>query len=364
MAKRDWLIKEHNIYRLPGGGLYCRESIPELGRKEFAIGHESKFKNPDDIVRAKRRVVADIIRQNQKTPKALVRCETLAANVVDSKKNKDADTYVSAELTFRKHLIPWLNDNCPYASELNEDTWEEYIAVQMAKPKPQKIFNHRKHMSMLVRLAHKRVILDQTFPIRIPHPRRDAGKRLTRSEIQNLIRAAGPTLKIQLAMALTMGMRKSEILLLSWDRVDLKKRTIHLRRQDTKIRKARTMGMSDAVFAALSSIEKVGPYVFPSRYNLEQPTKSNKTAWGACKLRAGVKCRFHDARHSWISEALLTHKMNPLHVAVYAGVSLSEIERTYLHPTVDDTRYVTRAIYLGKNWGKNSEKRKRIEKID
>lgn len=114
------------------------------------------------------------------------------------------------------------------------------------------------------------------------------------------------------------------------------------------------MGTSEPVHAWLGERQarqrkEPTPWVFPSRFDHSKPARANRTAWTATKRRAKVKGRFHDLRHTYLSVALLERKLNPLHVAVYAGVSLQEIQRTYLHPSVEDTRHV--AWDLGGNLG-------------
>ncbi len=339
MAKREWISKEHKIFRTPKGDWYARPSIPGLGRKEIALGRG--ITTLKQAVKAKERMVAVLLRRNEPVRRELVRFETLAQEVISLKIVKSQATLDSAELHFTKHLIPWFNDHYPYVTEVNEASWEEYIVAQYAINPTRKLFNDRKHMAMVMRHAYRKGLVTRPMLFRNPDPERKAGKRLSDDEVTRLFLAAGPALKTQILLAVTMGMRKSEILKLTWDRIDFVRKTIHLRAADTKIRKARTMGMPARVAAALaSSRDGSSPFVFPSRYSTDKATKNNKTAWNACKRRAKVTSRFHDLRHTFLSVALLERKLNPLHVAVYAGVSLAEIQRTYLHPSVEDTREV------------------------
>lgn len=347
MSKRTWLSKEHKIFQLPNGRVYARPSISGLGRREFAI--DAKAKTLKQMIAAKERKVAEILREKEPKSKHLVRVEELAQEIIRLKEGKASATYVSAELQFRKHILPWFNEHCPYITQVNETVVEEYLNAQALLNPKRKLFNDVKHLRMLSRHAYRKGLLARPLEIKNPDPPRDAGRRLSEVEIGRLLQQASDELRGQILMAITMGMRKSEILQLSWDRVDMTARTITLRPQDTKIRRGRVMGMSPRVgnwlgWARSHEPALASPYVFPSRYDAQKPSRSNKTAWSACKRRAGVRCRFHDLRHTFLSIALLERKLNPLHVAVYAGVSLEEIQRTYLHPSVEDTRAVALSL--------------------
>ena len=59
-------------------------------------------------------------------------------------------------------------------------------------------------------------------------------------------------LKDILVTAYWTGMRKGEILNLTWDKVNLKERIIRLEAEDTKEKKAKTIPIGDKLFKALS----------------------------------------------------------------------------------------------------------------
>ncbi len=349
MAKREWISAEHRIFKMPNGRIYARVSVPGIGRKEFPLPVTARTLKQQ--ISAKERAVAAMLRANEPTPKTLVRVEDLAREIIRLKEGRAKATWVSADLQFRKHILPWANEHEPYMSQWTDGTVEEYLQAQALLNPKRKLFNDVKHLRMLSRMAHRRGIIPRPLEIRNPDPPRAAGRRVSHEEVARLLESASEELTGQILLAVTMGMRKSEILQLSWDRVVLEgQTTITLRPQDTKIRRGRVMGISHRAkqwlkWARSHEPAISSPYVFPSRFSPLKPTLSNKTAWAACKRRAKVKCRFHDLRHSFLSVALLERGLNPLHVAVYAGVSLQEIQRTYLHPSVEDTRVVAAAWF-------------------
>jgi integrase len=83
---------------------------------------------------------------------------------------------------------------------------------------------------------------------RLPEP--DGRLRyLDTDEIDRLLAACPPHMHPIVICALHTGMRRGEILGLTWDRVDMKQRFLHLVK--TKTRKARTIPINDPLMEAL-----------------------------------------------------------------------------------------------------------------
>jgi integrase len=187
-------------------------------------------------------------------------------------------------------------------------------------------------------------------PIKIDRQtaRESKGRVIEEDEIKRLLVEANETLRVQIVMALTMGMRRSEILKLTWDRVDMKKRIIKLRAIDTKTRRAREFPISPQSFVMLQNIQGEDPRgpVFPSRLDDSAVMKDNKTAWQACKKRAQVECRFHDLRHTFLTKAF-RQNVNPALICDYAGLSMSVAQKVYLHFTSDDKKDVANLVSFG-----------------
>lgn len=266
---------------------------------------------------------------------------------LEIKKNKSKSTYSSMEIQGRVHLLPFFGDMFPH--EINEAVWEQYIAHSAKHTPGRKLFNDWKCVNMFLLFLYRGDRLPKVPKLRNPDPETKAGKVYSDHEIAALISHSNSELRIQILMAVTMGMRLSEILFLTWDRVNFDKHLIHLRAQDTKIRKARSFAISLAVWEELfvhrQTIDVASPYVFPSPLS---PSRSvgrggNKTAWRACKRRADVRGRFHDLRHTFLTKAF-KKSVNPALICEYAGLSISEAQRTYLHFTVEDTRTVSTLV--------------------
>jgi integrase len=146
-----------------------------------------------------------------------------------------------------------------------------------------------------------------------------------------------------------MGMRVGEIMTLEWTQVDFGRRTIYLPAEKTKIRKERTFGISDICLDLLIRLHQntKGSAVFPSPTdpNKTQGRDGNKKAWANCKRLAGIpkEYRFHWLRHTFLTR-VFKKSVNPALICEYAGLSLEEASKTYLHFTVDDTRVVASLV--------------------
>jgi len=109
-------------------------------------------------------------------------------------------------------------------------------------------------------------------------------------------------LKHVLVVALNTGMRKEEILGLTWDRVNFDTRFITL--VITKGKKPREVWMNDALLDLMQRLhgqgeqQIVGP-VFPNP-KTGKPQKDIKQAWSGLLKRIGIEdFRFHDLRRCW-----------------------------------------------------------------
>jgi integrase len=91
-------------------------------------------------------------------------------------------------------------------------------------------------------------------------------------------------------------MRKSEILNLTWDRVNFEQGIITL--LDTKNKERRDVPMNETVRATLEAMGRKGPLVFPSG--------DMRTAFRTALKKAGIEdFRFHDLRHTFASNLVM-----------------------------------------------------------
>ncbi len=134
---------------------------------------------------------------------------------------------------------------------------------------------------------------------------------LSKEETDRLVACAPKHLRPIVQTALLTGMRRSEILGMTWDRVNLDRRMIYLRR--TKSGKPRWIAIGDDLHKLLSAVPQHADHdrVFTYR---GKPIESLKRSWESTREAAGLReARFHDLRHTWASRM------------VAAGVDLYEL---------------------------------------
>lgn len=242
-----------------------------------------------------------------------------------------------------KNLMPFFGSIVP--AEITPKLWEEYI-VTMRKTAPERrFFNEWKWFNMFITFLMDNSYLYRKPKLRNPDPKRtESGKVYSMAEIHALLESAEPDLKLQILMGYTMGMRIGEILNLWWDRISLKKRTITLREADTKIKRKRVFGIADEVFTLLSERDiKTGPlFPSPNDHRSSVAKGGNKTAWSTCRRNAKVTGRFHDLRHTFLTNAFKNAKgkIDSMLICEYAGLSIEQAQQTYLHFDEEDTRLV------------------------
>ncbi|TAL82095.1 MAG: site-specific integrase [Beijerinckiaceae bacterium] len=163
-----------------------------------------------------------------------------------------------------------------------------------------------------------------------PQSAKSRTRRLTSEDAQKLAHGLQKTRNRLLAdivrFAIVTGMRRGELLSLSWANVDMNARTAHL--PDTKNGESRTVPLSPNALSVLTRQKRFDgeDSVFPMTGN------AVRLAWERLKKRAGVEdLRFHDLRHEAISRFF------------ELGLSVPEVSAISGHK---DTRMLMRYTHL------------------
>ena len=148
---------------------------------------------------------------------------------------------------------------------------------------------------------------------------------LSEEEAQRLINNCEGYLKAIVITALNTGMRKGEILGLTWDRVDLKNRIILL--DKTKNGERREIPVNDTLFQALSGLTRhiKTDYVF---YNMEtlKLYYDIKRSWSTALKKSHIlDFRFHDLRHTFASRLVMS------------GIDLTTVKELLGHKSITMT---------------------------
>jgi integrase len=266
---------------------------------------------------------------------------------LELKTQKAKNTRISMNNHWHLHLKPFFA--LKYVDEISESLWLRYVHEKRQVAPDRKFFNDRKYLSMFLHWLHREGKIEKLPRLPNVDPEIRRGKAYSDEEIARLLDAASEDLKLQILMALTMGMRLGEILSLEWSQVDFRKKTIHLPAGKTKIRKSRTFAMSPECLKIFESRPKSSPFVFPSPINRlsHLGPQGNKSSWRTCRLKAKVTGRFHWLRHTFLTRAF-KKPVNPSLICHYAGLSIQQAQKTYLHFDTEDTRVVSTLVSLGK----------------
>lgn len=129
-------------------------------------------------------------------------------------------------------------------------------------------------------------------------------------------------------LAIETGMRKGEMLALTWEHVDLEKHTIYV--QKSKSGKPRVVPLSHRAAIALHLLKKTsGPVFGPISF---------KRAWGTALRRAGISgLRFHDLRHTAASR-WAERGADVYTIAALLGHYCIQTTMRYTHTSLDRMR--------------------------
>lgn len=260
---------------------------------------------------------------------------------LELKKSKAEGTFEANERSWRIHLKPAFGHML--IQDVTETSWMMWVIQARSESPGRKFFNERKTLQNFLNWLSTEGAIARRPILEDVDPEINAGKIYSSTEIKALLENARGPMALQIRMGAEMMMRHGEIWSLEWSQVDLERRLIHLPAQKTKIRRSRTFAISEAVFVALKALEekKSSNWVFPSESDLTKPAgrDSSNNHWVKTKKAAKVSGRFHDLRHTGLTNAF-KNAVNPALICDFAGLSLEEAQKTYLHLTPEDTRVV------------------------
>jgi integrase len=151
---------------------------------------------------------------------------------------------------------------------------------------------------------------------------------LSKEECQGLIKTCDSHLRPIVITALNTGMRKGEILNLTWEKVDLKQGFILLNEDDTKNGERREIPINGTLREALSELSQGTkerprridiPYVFYDPSNGKAYKDVKRSFHSACRRAKITNFHFHDTRHTFASHLVM------------AGVDLTTVKELLGH---------------------------------
>ncbi|HRB82150.1 MAG TPA: site-specific integrase [Nitrospira sp.] len=283
-----------------GKSLVLASGVPGARKKRWKVGCLNKTIAREMETAIKTRILLGQERSERAKP---ILFKEWAQIYLALEEVKSLRSFVGRSHSVETHLTPFFGGKL--LSEIKPQDIEVFRA-QRKKPNGTRAsvqtINHD-HIALkhCLNVAIRRGLL-QSNPaskIPLPNPHNERDRVLTDEEWGRLYRAAKAHLRPVLLTAYQLGQRFSEIVGLTWDRVDVKRGFITLRSLDTKTKTARQVPMTPDVKMTLQRIGKTRSlatrHVFTYKGRpLQRVSRSFKTALA----EAGITdFRFHDLRH-------------------------------------------------------------------
>ncbi len=208
---------------------------------------------------------------------------------------------------------------------------------------------------------------------------RSVGKAFARDEKVRLLAAAkaarSPAIYPALMLALNAGMRDAEIRGLQWGRVDLPKAILTVGDSKTEAGEGRTIPLNSELLAALVEYSKwytkrfgiIQPdwYVFawgkPMPSDPARPVTTLKTAWTNVRTKAKVSGRWHDNRHTFITDLAESPDVSDETIRDMVGHVSKQMLKHYSHIRMQAKRAAVEAL-TGKKPAESPESGPKEEK--
>ena len=169
------------------------------------------------------------------------------------------------------------------------------------KPALGTINNHHTILKAALSVAVRRglIVSNPAKQVPLPNPNNERDRVLSEKEWDSLYTAAPPHLKPILLVAYHLGLRRGEILGLTWDRVDLQRGFIKMRSVDTKTNEPRLVPLTPEVRRTLAQLGKVRSLSIKHVFQYQgKPIREIKRSFQTTVKNAGIEdLRFHDLRH-------------------------------------------------------------------
>ena len=249
--------------------------------------------------------------------------------------------------------------------DITDKTVNEYQAVRLKEDASPKSINEE--VGFLLRLLgdHGDVIrtrLKRSKMLKLAVPR-GPGKAYAPEQKAAMLAAAkeakSRAIYPALMLALNTGERDSEIRGLQWGRVDLVKRILTVGASKTEAGEGRTIPLNSALFpvmedyaawydhrfGAMHASWYVFPFGKPKPHDPTRPMVSLKTAWKNVLKKAGVTGRWHDTRHTLVTD-LAESGAGDETIRSIAGHVSPQMLKHYSHIRMEAKRKTLEAIVL------------------
>ena len=218
---------------------------------------------------------------------------------------------------------------------------DDYKSLRLKNVKPATVNRELATLRHIFNLARRNKKFYGDDPVSVAGLLREDNHRdrvLTPDEEERLVSSSSDHLKPILAMALNTGMRRGEILSLTWNGVDFDNNLFIINASNNKSKKTKRIPVNSYLKTMLLELKfknqianETNGYVFLGDDN--KPIKDIKTAFkNACRRAKIEGLRFHDLRHT-AGTRMLERGVNIVAISEILGHSSIDItKKRYLHP--------------------------------
>lgn len=263
---------------------------------------------------------------------------------------------------FEKQLVPAFGSGL-LIRQLSTEKIAAYEERRITQVSPWTVRNELTVLRHMLRLAHRKWnYLDRVPEVELPKAPRGRTRYLNEGEIKKLLASCAVSknkhLGVIVRLAINTGMRKSEILNLRWERVDLSADfgfNARITLYDTKNGEARGVPLNWAAITALTTLEPV-----PEKREGSVFKRKNGEDWGqirtafenAVELAGLADFRFHDLRHTAASHLAMrgcsVREIQEVlgHKSFSMTLRYAHLSRTHLRKAVESLDGLTEATTL------------------
>jgi len=328
------------------GSVYLRENSWVVKYKDENDNWKRKTLGRKDILTKTmaREILKDIERkvmlgQHDMVKQQVPTLRTFSREYIDYQKNlKQNRSWQKDESHLRRFNSLWGDRKL---SNISAKEIDDYKTIRLQQVKPATVNRELAALRHLFYLAEKWDKFYGKNPVAKSGLLKEDNQQeriLSYDEEEDLIRNSSPHLVPILITALNTGMRKMEVLTLTWEDIDFDKNLITIRKDISKSKKVRRIPINSKLRRILLK-QKIktqhSGHVFLTNEGLPYSPKNPsalKRAFGTACKKAGIEgLRFHDLRHT-AATRMIENTGNIVAVSKILGHANIKTTMRYAHP--------------------------------
>lgn len=333
IPKRRWDEKLDDTYQAPNDTYYLRYWSPKLGRE---IEMSLKTKDWAKAKKQRKKILENLDEEKDKYAVRYKKFRKLREAFINVKVWESKATELVG-VNQLKNYLTWFDNYDP--ARVNNTLWLQYGKERREKEPTCSLYNARKYLQAILNFGHSEGILKKKIKLdNLDKNREKIAQVLSESTYMTLVNEAPRDERHRIELSYEMAMRIDEIRALRWDRINLKTGEINFGKKHSKNRTERRPVCTPRALEILRERKEIvgdSPWVFPRPTDSTmRMTKSDKE-WQKLKARVGVKCRFHDIRHTALTN-LFRNSNKYAQICWSAGLDLETAIDNYIEFSFED----------------------------